>query len=166
MVGSKSKALVTQTIRLALGLDPPDSIYSSLFCQVGTLSIKSLFIDADEQGWVIKCYCYSPGVRVQSSSMRRLLEAATATPSRPEFVETKIKPAQTYEDLPLCADLAWQIFPSLGWRWLDRIAPWVLQGLDLVLNLSLPAVSGSAVVGLSFDTAAGQGAVQSCRRRH
>lgn len=96
MAGSKSEALVTQTIRLALGLDPPGSIYSSLSFFLFFLSSRSAidkvsFISADKQGWVIKSYCSSPGVRVQSGSMRRLLEAATATPSRPEFVRNTNK---------------------------------------------------------------------------
>lgn len=65
----------------------------------------------------------------------------------------KQKPAHTWQDFFLRADLAW------GNTTVPLLAPLFLQRRDLGLNLDLspPAVSGSAVVGLSFDTAAGAG---------
>lgn len=149
-VSSKSKSFfffsVTQTIRLALWLDPLDlQLVNALSFpsqeersrrirrSCGRSPIKSLLLAL----MGIKSYSNSPGVCAQERRLREGKVIATA--------EQKKKKKKTYPDpCSSRADLAWPISSK-------RLRGFYCRGSNL--DLSPPAVSASAVVGgLSSDT--------------
>lgn len=121
------------------------------YFQVEALSVinKVSFIVADEPCAVVNSCSYSPAVCAQPGSRKRLIVRlgerkviAAATPSRPECVGTK---TGSYLSIFLSARR-----PGSRDAAVPLLAPRLLQRRDLDLNLDLspPAVSESAVVGV------------------